>query len=114
MPDCIQAAIPFWHSGSPMELTAMTKGALYPRIRRPRGHRAPATGRNRAGNGRDNPAGENAATAGFTLSALQQVCSNSGAWARRRFLDIAQRLYESHKATTYPRTDCGYLPLDAR
>lgn len=25
-------------------------------------------------------------------------------------LDIAQSLYEKHKATTYPRTDCGYLP----
>ncbi|EMU9850917.1 DNA topoisomerase III, partial [Escherichia coli] len=25
-------------------------------------------------------------------------------------LDIAQSLYETHKATTYPRTDCGYLP----
>lgn len=25
-------------------------------------------------------------------------------------LDIAQSLYEEHKITTYPRTDCGYLP----
>ena len=28
----------------------------------------------------------------------------------QRVLDIAQSLYETHKATTYPRTDCGYLP----
>ncbi|WP_242425265.1 DNA topoisomerase [Xenorhabdus bovienii] len=26
-------------------------------------------------------------------------------------LTIAQSLYETHKATTYPRTDCGYLPV---
>ncbi|MBP0532914.1 DNA topoisomerase III, partial [Mycobacterium tuberculosis] len=25
-------------------------------------------------------------------------------------LDIAQALYETHKATTYPRSDSGYLP----
>ena len=25
-------------------------------------------------------------------------------------LAIAQALYETHKATTYPRTDCGFLP----
>jgi DNA topoisomerase-3 len=29
-------------------------------------------------------------------------------------LDIAQALYETHKATTYPRTDCGYLPTSMR
>ncbi len=29
-------------------------------------------------------------------------------------LDIAQKLYETHKLTTYPRTDCGYLPLSMR
>ena len=28
----------------------------------------------------------------------------------QQVLDIAQSLYETHKATTYPRTDCGYLP----
>lgn len=26
-------------------------------------------------------------------------------------LDIAQALYETHKLITYPRSDCGYLPL---
>ncbi|MEW6999907.1 DNA topoisomerase [Serratia ureilytica] len=29
-------------------------------------------------------------------------------------LSIAQSLYETHKATTYPRTDCGYLPTSMR
>ena len=33
-------------------------------------------------------------------------------WAStcRETLDIAQSLYETHKATTYPRSDSGYLP----
>lgn len=47
----------------------------------------------------------------FTLSALQQVCSKQWGMAAQDVLDIAQRLYEIHKAITYPRTDCGYLPL---
>ncbi|EOZ6411899.1 DNA topoisomerase [Cronobacter turicensis] len=47
----------------------------------------------------------------FTLSALQQVCSKQWDMGAQEVLDIAQRLYETHKATTYPRTDCGYLPL---
>lgn len=29
-------------------------------------------------------------------------------------LDIAQKLYETHKLTSYPRTDCGYLPVSMR
>ncbi|SQA98031.1 DNA topoisomerase 3 [Cedecea neteri] len=29
-------------------------------------------------------------------------------------LGIAQALYETHKVTTYPRTDCGYLPVSMR
>lgn len=47
----------------------------------------------------------------FTLSALQQVCSKQWGMGAQEVLDIAQRLYETHKATTYPRTDCGWLPL---
>ncbi|MBK0694906.1 DNA topoisomerase III [Klebsiella oxytoca] len=47
----------------------------------------------------------------FTLSALQQACSKQWGMGAQEVLDIAQRLYETHKATTYPRTDCGYLPL---
>lgn len=47
----------------------------------------------------------------FSLSALQQVCSKQWGMGAQEVLDIAQSLYETHKATTYPRTDCGYLPL---
>lgn len=46
----------------------------------------------------------------FSLSALQQVCSRKWGMGANQVLGIAQALYETHKATTYPRTDCGYLP----
>lgn len=47
----------------------------------------------------------------FDLSPLQQVCSERWGMGAQQVLDIAQSLYETHKATTYPRTDCGYLPV---
>lgn len=47
----------------------------------------------------------------FTLSVLQQTCSKLWGMGAQQVLDIAQRLYEIHKATTYPRTDCGWLPV---
>lgn len=47
----------------------------------------------------------------FDLGTLQQVCSEKFGFGAQLVLDIAQSLYETHKATTYPRTDCGYLPL---
>ncbi|TKV13938.1 DNA topoisomerase III, partial [Citrobacter sp. wls619] len=46
----------------------------------------------------------------FDLGTLQQVCSKKFGFGAQQVLDIAQNLYETHKATTYPRTDCGYLP----
>ncbi|KAA8689125.1 DNA topoisomerase III [Pseudomonas caricapapayae] len=46
----------------------------------------------------------------FDLSTLQEVCSAKFGLGVQETLDIAQSLYETHKATTYPRTDCGYLP----
>lgn len=46
----------------------------------------------------------------FDLGTLQQVCSKEFGFGAQQVLDIAQSLYETHKATTYPRTDCGYLP----
>lgn len=45
------------------------------------------------------------------LGTLQQVCSKRWGYGAQQVLDIAQALYEKHKATTYPRTDCRYLPL---
>jgi DNA topoisomerase-3 len=47
----------------------------------------------------------------FSLSALQQTCSKQWGMGAQQVLDIAQRLYETHKAATYPRTDCPYLPV---
>ncbi|MDN8554970.1 DNA topoisomerase III [Citrobacter werkmanii] len=46
----------------------------------------------------------------FDLGTLQQVCSKKWGMGAQQVLDIAQSLYETHKCTTYPRTDCGYLP----
>ncbi|MGT6869469.1 DNA topoisomerase III [Escherichia coli] len=47
----------------------------------------------------------------FSLGTLQEVCSRKFGLGAQAVLDIAQSLYEKHKATTYPRTDCGYLPV---
>lgn len=46
----------------------------------------------------------------FALSDLQAECNRLYDLGTQQVLDIAQSLYEKHKATTYPRTDCGYLP----
>lgn len=46
----------------------------------------------------------------FDLGSLQEVCSKQLGLDVQETLDIAQALYETHKATTYPRSDSGYLP----
>lgn len=46
----------------------------------------------------------------FDLGTLQEVCSKQLGLDVQETLDIAQALYEIHKATTYPRSDSGYLP----
>lgn len=46
----------------------------------------------------------------FDLSTLQDVCSRKLGLGVQETLNIAQALYETHKATTYPRSDCRYLP----
>ena len=46
----------------------------------------------------------------FSLSGLQKLASSKFGYSAKDTLSIAQALYEKHKATTYPRTDCGYLP----
>ncbi|EPB9494584.1 TPA: DNA topoisomerase III [Pseudomonas aeruginosa] len=46
----------------------------------------------------------------FDLGTLQEVCSRQFSLDVQETLDIAQSLYETHKATTYPRSDSGYLP----
>ncbi|ELI8126412.1 DNA topoisomerase III [Yersinia enterocolitica] len=46
----------------------------------------------------------------FDLGTLQETCSRQFGLDVQETLDIAQALYETHKATTYPRSDSGYLP----
>ena len=47
----------------------------------------------------------------FDLSSLQQEASKRWGMSAQSVLDTAQALYETHKALTYPRTDCPYLPM---
>ncbi|MDB5983691.1 MAG: topoisomerase [Pseudomonas sp.] len=47
----------------------------------------------------------------FDLGTLQEVCSKKLGLGAQETLDIAQSLYETYKVITYPRSDCGYLPL---
>ena len=46
----------------------------------------------------------------FSLSSLQKLCNSRFGFTAQQTLKIAQSLYETHKATTYPRTDSGFLP----
>ncbi|BFO03127.1 DNA topoisomerase III [Pseudomonas guariconensis] len=46
----------------------------------------------------------------FDLGTLQEVFSKQLGLDVQETLEIAQALYETHKATTYPRSDSGYLP----
>lgn len=46
----------------------------------------------------------------FALSDLQQEASRRFGMGAQRVLDVAQALYEQHKLTSYPRSDCPYLP----
>lgn len=45
-----------------------------------------------------------------SLSALQTECSSKFGLSAQQTLDVAQKLYETHKLTTYPRSDSRYLP----
>ncbi len=47
----------------------------------------------------------------FDLGTLQEICSKKFGLGAQETLDIAQALYETYKLITYPRSDCGYLPL---
>ena len=46
----------------------------------------------------------------FYLSSLQKAMSSRYGYSAKAVLDGAQALYETHKLTTYPRTDCAFLP----
>lgn len=47
----------------------------------------------------------------FSLSELQKTANNRYGYDAKSVLQTAQALYETHKAITYPRSDCGFLPL---
>ncbi len=49
-----------------------------------------------------------------SLTSLQKECNSRYGLSARRTLQAAQRLYESHKVLTYPRTDSNCLPEDYR
>jgi DNA topoisomerase III len=46
----------------------------------------------------------------FALSTLQKACSQKFGLTAQQTLDVAQELYEKHKAITYPRSDSQHLP----
>lgn len=46
----------------------------------------------------------------FSLSALQIEASKRHGFSAQQVLDLCQRLYETHKLITYPRSDSRYLP----
>lgn len=48
----------------------------------------------------------------YDLTSLQRDANSRFGFSARRTLAAAQRLYEEHKALTYPRTNSRYLPSD--
>ncbi|MBI3928127.1 MAG: DNA topoisomerase 3 [Armatimonadetes bacterium] len=50
----------------------------------------------------------------FDLTSLQREANRRFGYSARRTLQAAQRLYETHKVLTYPRTDSKCLPQDYR
>ncbi len=48
----------------------------------------------------------------YDLTTLQREANGRFGFPARRTLQLAQALYEKHKALTYPRTDSRYLPDD--
>jgi DNA topoisomerase-3 len=48
----------------------------------------------------------------YDLTTLQREANNRYGFSAKRTLAAAQRLYEEHKALTYPRTSSRYLPSD--
>ena len=47
----------------------------------------------------------------YSLGSLQKEASARYGMGAKAVLDLAQALYEKHKATTYPRSDCEHLPM---
>ena len=81
------------------------RGGRGDRRRRPR--RAPA----RSPSSRRRRARERAPLL-YDLTSLQRDANTRFGFSARRTLAAAQRLYEEHKALTYPRTNSRFLPSD--
>ena len=47
----------------------------------------------------------------FSLDSLTAYCDKAFGLGATEVLNVAQSLYETHKVTTYPRSDCDYLPI---
>ncbi len=47
---------------------------------------------------------------GLSLTALTALAAKRWGYTADQILKACQALYEVHKLTSYPRTDCGYLP----
>lgn len=56
--------------------------------------------------------GRTAAPALYNLTALQQEANSRFGFSAKETLTIMQRLYETHKVLTYPRTDSRHLSSD--
>lgn len=52
----------------------------------------------------------NAHPRAYSLSDITLKASNQFGYTATEVLDVCQSLYETHKLTSYPRTDCSYLP----
>ena len=48
----------------------------------------------------------------FDLTSLQREANSLWSWTSKDTLSVAQELYDTHKLTTYPRTDSRHLPED--
>ena len=46
----------------------------------------------------------------FSLSGLIKAANSKYGYSAQEVLDICQALYETHRLTTYPRTDCESQP----
>lgn len=47
---------------------------------------------------------------GYSLADLQNEANSKFGYSAQKTLDICQALYETYKLTSYPRSDCQYLP----
>lgn len=58
------------------------------------------------------PSGSRGSAPALQLGTLQVIYSKKLGLGAQETLNVAQALYETHMATTYPGTDCGYPPTN--